>query len=146
MERGKKKLKKKHWMPLESNPSLMNKYVAKLGVDLSLYEFCDVFGVEDDLLQMVPSPILAVLMLFPVSDFSELHRKEEEEKIAKNGQKVSDKVYYTHQTVGNACGTVGLIHAISNNSDKLQFAKDSFFFEIFKTNGEYDTGTASTGS
>lgn len=28
----------------------------------------------------------------------------------------SDKVYYTKQTVGNACGTVGLIHAAANVS------------------------------
>ena len=28
------------WFPLESNPQLINKYIATLGFDTSLYEFC----------------------------------------------------------------------------------------------------------
>ena len=32
---------------------------------------------------------------------------------------MSDNVYYTKQTVGNACGTVGLIHAVANCCDAL---------------------------
>lgn len=34
------------------------------------------------------------------------------------GQEVSDKVYFMKQFVGNACGTVALIHAIANNRNK----------------------------
>jgi len=105
----------------------MNKYIARLGVSLDTYEFIDVLGLDEELLVMVPQPVLAVLMLFPVSGPSEKHRKEEEEDLKKNGQQVSSKVYYTRQTVGNACGTVGLIHAVTNNADTLKFAKDSFF-------------------
>ena len=30
-------------------------------------------------------------------------------------------VYYMKQTVGNACGTVALVHALANNTDRIAF-------------------------
>ena len=36
----------KRWLPLESNPEVMNTFVAKLGVDTSLWAFCDVLGLD----------------------------------------------------------------------------------------------------
>lgn len=45
---------------------------------------------------------------------TEAFAKQQEEKILAEGQVVSDAVYYMHQTVGNACGTIGLLHAIGN--------------------------------
>jgi len=33
---------------------------------------------------------------------------------------VSEKVYFLKQTVGNACGTIGLLHAIGNNLSQLE--------------------------
>uniref|UniRef100_A0A3B3SVT8 ubiquitinyl hydrolase 1 n=1 Tax=Paramormyrops kingsleyae TaxID=1676925 RepID=A0A3B3SVT8_9TELE len=35
------------------------------------------------------------------------------------------KVYFLKQTVGNSCGTVGLLHTVANNKDKLEFESDS---------------------
>jgi ubiquitin carboxyl-terminal hydrolase L3 len=35
-------------------------------------------------------------------------------------QDLSKRVYFTKQTVGNACGTVGVIHAIGNAASKLK--------------------------
>jgi ubiquitin carboxyl-terminal hydrolase L3 len=40
--------------------------------------------------------------------------KEEAARIEREGQVVSSNVYYMKQTVGNACGTIGLLHAIGN--------------------------------
>lgn len=36
-----------------------------------------------------------------------------------NNQTVSPNIYFTKQTVQNACGTVALIHALANNKNIL---------------------------
>ena len=74
---------------------------------------------------MVPQPVLAVLLLFPISDASEAYKREEEARIA--AQRTSPKLYWMKQTVGNACGTVGLTHVALNLADKLQLKEGSFF-------------------
>lgn len=38
-------------------------------------------------------------------------------------QELSKKVYFTKQTVGNACGTVGVIHAIGNATSQIKLGK-----------------------
>ena len=32
-------------------------------------------------------------------------------------------MYFMKQTIGNACGTVAMIHSIANNTDVLEFGK-----------------------
>ncbi|XP_070554218.1 ubiquitin carboxyl-terminal hydrolase isozyme L3-like isoform X2 [Ptychodera flava] len=83
------------------------------------WQFFDVFGLDPDLLGMVPSPAVALLLLFPINEKYEAYKKEEQEKIEKEGQSVSPKVYFMKQTIGNACGTIGLLHAIANNTDVI---------------------------
>jgi ubiquitin carboxyl-terminal hydrolase L3 len=38
---------------------------------------------------------------------------------------VSPSVWYTKQTVGNACGTVGLLHTIANNTELLSIGMEA---------------------
>lgn len=40
-------------------------------------------------------------------------------EIEANGQQVSPSLYYMKQTIGNACGTIALLHAVANNRDAL---------------------------
>ena len=49
--------------------------------------------------------------------------EEEEARIKKDGQVVSPSLFYMKQTIGNACGTVGLLHAIGNCREKLAFSE-----------------------
>lgn len=35
------------WIPLESNPDVLNAYATKLGADLSEHSFCDVYGLDE---------------------------------------------------------------------------------------------------
>ncbi|KAJ3037374.1 Ubiquitin carboxyl-terminal hydrolase isozyme L3 [Rhizophlyctis rosea] len=107
------------WIPLESNPQVMNKYTERLGV-ATHWAFTDVWGLEPDLLQFIPRPVAAVVFLFPVTEKYEEYRKNEEQRIKKDGQKVSPELYFVRQTIGNACGTIGLLHALANNTDVLE--------------------------
>jgi len=121
----------KNWIPIESDSQLMNKYISSLGVKGD-FNFSDVYGTTPDLLAMVPQPVLAVLLLFPISEASEAFRKSQAEEVEKKGQTVSPNVWYIKQTVGNACGTIGLLHAIANNQTKVQLAENKFFANFLR--------------
>lgn len=106
-------------IPLESNPEVMNKFIQKLGVS-SKWNLVDVMGLEPEMLSWVPKPVLSVMLLFPVSDAYEEHKKKEEADILSKGQEVSNNIFYMKQNISNACGTVALVHSIANNTDKIQ--------------------------
>lgn len=121
----------KQWFPLESNPQVMNAYVEKMGLDTTAYSFSDVFSTEDWALEMVPKPVVAVVMLFPIKPESEEYRAVEQSKIENEGQIVSSNVYYMKQTVGNACGTVGILHAIGNARSQVTIIEDSYLARLY---------------
>ncbi|OQS00212.1 ubiquitin carboxyl-terminal hydrolase [Thraustotheca clavata] len=124
----------KRWFPLESNPNVMNDYIRRMGVpDDCEYEFCDVYSTEDWALDMVLRPVLAVIMLFPIKAHTEEFAKGQQERIVKGGQYVSPNVYFMKQTVGNACGTVGILHALGNVKDAIKFREGSFLDTFFKS-------------
>ncbi|CAN9497577.1 unnamed protein product [Ophioblennius macclurei] len=112
------------WLPLESNPEFCVQFVTCLGMKPS-WQFGDVYGLDPVLLSMVPRPVCAVLLLFPVTEKYEAYKLEEEEKLKEQRQDVSPDVYFIKQTIGNACGTIGLIHAVANNQAQLEFDADS---------------------
>lgn len=107
-------MSEKHWFPLESNPEVMNNYVSKLGLNTNEYSFFDIYSTEDWALEMVPRPVSAVLLLFPITQASEEHSETEQNLIEEKGQELSPKVHFIKQTIGNACGTIGILHAIAN--------------------------------
>ncbi|XP_063160588.1 ubiquitin carboxyl-terminal hydrolase isozyme L3 isoform X3 [Candoia aspera] len=112
------------WLPLEANPEVTNQFLRQLGIQPS-WQFVDVYGADPELLGLVPRPVCALLLLFPVTEKYETFRMEEEEKIKARGQEVKPAVYFMKQTISNACGTIGLIHTIANNRDKIDFEEDS---------------------
>uniref|UniRef100_A0A671KGI2 Ubiquitin carboxyl-terminal hydrolase n=1 Tax=Sinocyclocheilus anshuiensis TaxID=1608454 RepID=A0A671KGI2_9TELE len=108
------------WLPLEANPE----FLRQLGL-VPTWQFGDVYGLEAEVLSLVPRPVCAVLLLFPITEKYETFRQEEEAKIKAQGQAVSSDVYFMKQTIGNACGTIGLIHAVANNQRHLEFEPNS---------------------
>ena len=121
------------WIPLESNPEVMNEFLTKIGVPDKL-QICDIYGFEPELLDMVPKPVKAVLLLFPVSPQSEDLRVAQEAKIKESGQELPPGVWFTTQTIGNACGTIGLLHAVGNNLDTLGPLPEGSWSHKFLTN------------
>ena len=105
----------KHYIPLEANPVLFTQLIHQLGVSPSL-EFQDVLSIDDsDLLAFVPRPVLALILIFPTSDVYEEQKavqeaREEEYK----GYGEEEAVVWYKQTINNACGLYGILHAISN--------------------------------
>jgi ubiquitin carboxyl-terminal hydrolase L3 len=93
----------------------MTALVHKLGVSQNL-SFHDVFSIDDsDLLAFVPRPALALLLVFPVSSTYEKYRLEEDSKRPfYEGKGEEEPVIWYRQTIGNACGLMGLLHAVSN--------------------------------
>ncbi|KAJ8444350.1 hypothetical protein Cgig2_019908 [Carnegiea gigantea] len=119
----------KRWLPLEANPDVMNQFLWGLGLSEEEVECNDVYGLDPELLAMVPKPVLAVLFLYPLTAQSEAERVKEDSV----EREYSDKVYFMKQTVGNACGTIGLLHAVANVRSEIKLREDSFLDRFFKS-------------
>ncbi|CAH4031005.1 ubiquitin carboxyl-terminal hydrolase isozyme L3 [Pieris brassicae] len=108
-------------VPLESNPDVINKFLQKHGVSTK-WNIVDVMGLEPEMLSWVPSPSVAVTLLFPLSEAYEEYKRKEEAEILSKGQEVSKHLFYMKQNISNACGTIAVIHAVANNTDKIEIA------------------------
>ncbi|KAF3624870.1 putative oleosin Bn-III-like [Capsicum annuum] len=53
-------------------------------------------------------------------------------------QDPSSTVYFMKQTVGNACGTIGLLHAIGNLTSQIKLTEGSFLDKFFKSTSSMD--------
>ncbi|XP_068317968.1 ubiquitin carboxyl-terminal hydrolase 3-like [Pyrus communis] len=124
----------KRWLPLEANPDVMNQFLWGLGLQEDEAECYDVYGLDGELLDMVPKPVLAVLFLYPITT------KTEEERMMQANEKQESKgnVYFMKQTVGNACGTIGLLHAVGNINSEIKLVEDSFLDRFFKKTASMD--------
>ncbi|KAK5165606.1 ubiquitinyl hydrolase 1 [Saxophila tyrrhenica] len=118
--------KRKHFVPLENNPAVMTSLLHNLGLSPTL-AFHDVFSLDDpDLLAFVPRPAQALLLVFPVSNTYEKFRHEEDkDKQEYEGHGEAEDVIWYKQTIGNACGLIGVLHAVSNGAARAMIQQDS---------------------
>ncbi|PVU98355.1 hypothetical protein BB559_001639 [Furculomyces boomerangus] len=68
---------------------------------------------------MVPQPSLSIIFLFPTTGQIQKERKEMYTNSVTNDKETVDDVYFLKQTIGNACGTIAIIHALANNLDSI---------------------------
>ncbi|ORY09685.1 hypothetical protein BCR34DRAFT_625629 [Clohesyomyces aquaticus] len=108
-------LNRKRFIPLENNPEVMSSLVHNLGLSPKL-SFHDVWSIDDpDMLAFVPRPAYALLLIFPVSETYEKFRiQEDKERPEYEGHGSDEEVVWYKQTIGNACGLIGLLHGVSN--------------------------------
>ncbi|TDZ14728.1 Ubiquitin carboxyl-terminal hydrolase isozyme L3 [Colletotrichum orbiculare MAFF 240422] len=114
------------FIPLEANPELMTTLLHKLGLSPAL-AIHDVFSLtEPELLAFLPRPALALLLVFPVSAAYESHRLAEDSLIEEYaGKGEGENVLWFRQTIRNACGLMGLLHAVSNGPAREYIQKPS---------------------
>jgi len=93
----------------------MSSLVHKLGLSPK-FGFHDVFSIDDpELLAFVPRPALALLLIFPVSEtYENFRREEDKDQPDYDGSGPGEEVVWYKQTIGNACGLIGLLHGVSN--------------------------------
>ena len=111
------------WLPLESNPEVLNPFVRRMGLPAD-WGFADVFGLDEELLMMVPRPCAALCLLYPSTKISGPRRED----LRKREQPVSHPAglffLQQHNEIGNACGTIAAVHALSNCAAAGAFALD----------------------
>lgn len=100
---------------VENNPEVMSSLVHKLGLSSDL-SWHDVYSLDDpSLLAFVPRPAHALLLVFPTSSSYRKGRSDEDSTLPDyTGIGSEEEVLWFKQTIGNACGLMGLIHATCN--------------------------------
>lgn len=108
----------------ENNPEVMSALVHKLGLSEKL-AFHDVFSIDEpELLAFVPRPAHALLLVFPVSEtYEKFRRQEDQDKPEYNGHGHQEEVVWYKQTIANACGLIGLLHAVSNGTARANIRR-----------------------
>lgn len=116
------------WLPIESNPEVMNKFLHEAGLSKK-WAIADVFGLDPELLAMLEQPVLSLLLLFPINEkYNDMLKKKEPQVVSSPPK----DLYYMKQTISNACGTVAMMHAIANNKEKVELDPASKLGEFFE--------------
>jgi len=104
----------------------MTSLVRELGLSPSL-QFHDVYSLtEPSLLEFLPRPALALLLVFPVTETYETFRRSEDaSKPEYSGSGPGEEVVWFKQTIRNACGLIGLLHSITNGAARDQIVPGS---------------------
>lgn len=88
-------------------------------MDTSKYCFQELFSTEDWALDMIPRPVLAVVVVYPMTVSILTKQINAIEALIKEGKhKNEDKLYFMKQFAENACGTIGLLHSVYNSQHK----------------------------
>ncbi|KAL3436144.1 ubiquitin carboxyl-terminal hydrolase [Aspergillus tetrazonus] len=106
---------KKTWRMLENNPDVMNQLATKLGLSSEL-QFYDVYSLnEPEQLAHVPRPAFALLVVIPLTPaWDESRKAEDADKEPYTGSGPDEPIIWFKQTIGHACGSIGLLHSLFN--------------------------------
>ncbi|KAF2404080.1 cysteine proteinase [Trichodelitschia bisporula] len=125
----------KWFVPLESNPHVFTELAYKLGA--RSVAFHDVYSIDEpELLQFLPKPVLAFVMIMPFKTPAYQQGKvQEESERAANGvseeeQAAVKDVLWFKQTIRNACGFYALLHSVVNARQSIHFERDSVFDKL----------------
>ncbi|EOA86512.1 hypothetical protein ACJQWK_08997 [Exserohilum turcicum] len=128
----------KHFIPLESNPEVFTELAHKLGLSASL-EFEDVFSLDEELLALVPRPVLGLILVFPTTEEYE-KKVEDEDALLESFQssEQSEDVVFFKQTINNACGLYAILHTVCNGEARDRLKNDSVIAKVLNTSSSVD--------
>jgi ubiquitin carboxyl-terminal hydrolase L3 len=100
---------------IENNPDVMYRLATTLGLSPDI-QFYDVYSLDDpEQLAHIPRPALALLVIIPPTPAWDRDRKAEDaDKEFYTGSGPDEPVIWFQQTIGNACGSIGLLHSVIN--------------------------------
>jgi len=105
----------------------MTRLAHELGLSRSL-QFHEVYSLtEPALLEFLPRPAYALLLVFPVTDtYGKFRAQEDSSREDYTGSGSDEPVVWFKQTIRNACGLIGLLHAITNGEarERIQAGSD----------------------
>ena len=102
------------WRP-ENHPEVMDRLAITLGLSPEL-QFYDVWSLDEpELLAHIPRPVLALLVIIPLTPAWDRDRTAEDAGESDySGSGPGEPVIWFKQTIGNACGSIGLLHCAIN--------------------------------
>lgn len=111
----------------------MTRLAHELGLSQSL-QFHEVYSLtEPALLEFLPRPAHALLLVFPITETYEKFRREEDSSRQDYDASGSEEpVVWFKQTIRNACGLIGLLHAITNGEAREQIQAGSDLEKLLK--------------
>ena len=111
----------------------MTSLIHKLGTSPSL-AFQDVYSISDpSLLSFLPRPCAALLLVFPVTKTYETFRQTEDSSRSEyEGSGSEEPVVWFKQTIRNACGLIGLLHAVCNGPAREMIVPESDLDALLK--------------
>ncbi|KAG8856217.1 ubiquitinyl hydrolase 1 [Tulasnella sp. 330] len=128
---GNSRIYRKHFIPLESNPSVFTELIDRLGIDLA---FADIYSLDEpDLLAMVPRPALGLVLVFPTpSQYEQIKAAEEAKSAEYAGHGEEEDVVWFKQTIHNACGLYGILHCVSNGQARRSIRPNSIMSNLLE--------------
>jgi ubiquitin carboxyl-terminal hydrolase L3 len=117
---------------LENNPAVFNALSAKLGLSPDL-EWHDIYSLtEPSLLSLIPRPVLALLVIMPFTPAWRANRvvKDKDKPLIYPGKGPQEPVLWFKQTIGEACGSIGLIYCLLNGPAKFHVVGKSWLARI----------------
>jgi ubiquitin carboxyl-terminal hydrolase L3 len=100
------------WEPLEGTPDVFTGLAKELGLDTTRWHFCDVLGLDNELLSLVPDGAAALIFLYPTTDKDiDLYLNRTEDSFL-----VPNGAHFIRQIVGGTCGTIAVFHALANGT------------------------------
>ncbi|SPO03591.1 related to ubiquitin carboxyl-terminal hydrolase isozyme L3 [Cephalotrichum gorgonifer] len=131
MAKSEERRYEKHFIPLESDPEIFNQLIYHLGAPRSL-AFRDVLSLDEP--DLMPHPAIALILILPTTESYEATKAIEyaaQEEYQGKGE--DEDVMWFKQTIQNACGLYGILHALCNGEARSRIKPGTPLARIVET-------------